>query len=332
MEANRRIRKLWVLVLTVALVASITGTICWGIYLGDRYREPVLSFERDFLGMKIAAGLPLAPAPSVRPAQPLPSRQRLPGDRTAPAAAASPPPAAAAPPPAASPPPAAAASAPSTPGRPVPETDPDRFRPPPTPPTAAADPTVSFNVPITVRAKVLVDERYANANVDWISLVQRTMSAAAHVYRDNFGIDISLIGVVKWNDALEGLTIDALHANLYRHPREGADVLLGFVADQLNAYGYIKSAPPVDSPLNGAYGLVGVTPGSEPAHLRGVLRSIGHLLGAQAVIDPNSEAYRFGSWMSVGPVIPGRGPWIDLENRKRILQHKGRPYLPEGGT
>ena len=345
MKATRRLKTIWNLTLTVGIVVLVCTLVGWGIYLGDQHRQAILYFESDVLGMKVAGAAAVSPDPSARPAaspRAGSSRRAMPSPPSArPARAAGNPQArsdtgeiATALPQPVAPALAAAPTARRLPAeeRSTASIDRDAIRaaaPSAVPEAMAADPMVSMNVPITIRVKVLVDERFAKANAEWISPVQRTMSAAANVYRDNFGIDLSLVGVVKWGDALAGQTADTVYEALRGSPREGADVLLGFLSDQLDAYGYLKSMIPADSPFNGAYGLVGTMPGSDPPHLRGVLRSLGHLLGAQAVIDPKSEAYRLGSWMSDRPVIAGQAPWIDLDNRSRILQRKGRPYLPE---
>jgi hypothetical protein len=308
----------------IGFAALLCGLVGWGIYLGDQHRSAVLGFERDYLGIKPST---LEAESLVPPVMPLPNNQ---------IAQASPP---ASPPqtvvlPSASPLPAQdwkPAQLPQQNALPETKNFATAFEAVSTPPSAVVprDPMGSLTVPIAIRAKVLVDDRFANANPDWISYVQRTMSAAAQTFRLNFGIDLLLVGVGRWPDTLDGLDVDALYARLRHSRREGADILLGFVADRLGAYGYSKGRSTEDSPFNSAYGLVGMTPGSDPIHLRGVLRSIGYLLGATDVADPNSESYRLGSWMSESPVMTGRTFWIDLDNRSRILASKSKPFIPE---
>jgi len=180
-------------------------------------------------------------------------------------------------------------------------------------------------VPVTKQIKLLVADDYATSQSDWIAQTTRAVSTASRIYNTEFGIELRVVGVVRWLDALPDMTNEELLTNLKKHPKEGADMLLGIVDKQLGADSYSLGAPGRNSPYNGAYGLVGRTATSEPAFLRGVLRSVGHLLGAEGVTDTQSEAYRLGSWMSDAREPADRQPWIDMPNRKRILLRKSLP-------
>lgn len=198
--------------------------------------------------------------------------------------------------------------------------------PPPVPPGPPA--LSSLGVPVVVRVKVLVDDRLAARDPDWMGLVQRTVEAASRAYRDSVGLELSLVGVVRWPTSLSGLGPVALFADLGHRQREGADVLLGLVAAPLGASAYALGAPPNPDAPNGARGLVGAQPDAELPHLAGMLRSLGHLLGARSV-GVGTEAQRFGSWMGDTPLEPWRSPWIDEDNRRRILARKTRPFAVE---
>jgi hypothetical protein len=179
-----------------------------------------------------------------------------------------------------------------------------------------------------LRLKVLVDARIADQRADWIALVARTASEASKVYRHNFALELSLSGVVLWQDALDGLDGPALLRALRAHPREGADVVLGLVDRPLARADYELAAPAPQELENAVYALVGASQ-SELPHLPGMLRSLGHLLGAQAVVDPQSEAYRLGSFMRDAAPARDGAVWIDVDNRQRILERKTRPFRAE---
>ncbi len=184
-------------------------------------------------------------------------------------------------------------------------------------------------VPVTKQIKVLVADGYAASQSDWIAQTVRAVSTASRIYSTEFGIELRVVGVVRWSDALPDMTNQELLTNLKTHPREGADMLLGFVDKELEAAAYSQGAPDPNSPYNGAYGLVGRAAASEPTFLRGALRSVGHLLGAEPVTDTQSEAYRLGSWMSNARQPAQQPPWIDMPNRKRILLRKSLPSWNE---
>jgi hypothetical protein len=180
-------------------------------------------------------------------------------------------------------------------------------------------------VPVTKQIKILVADGYAASQSDWIAQTVRAVSTASRIFNTEFGIELRVVGVVRWLDALPDMTNRELLTNLRKHPREGADMLLGFVDKELGGDSYSLGAPDPNSPYNGAYGLVGRAIASEPSFLRGVLCSVGHLLGAEQVTDTQSEAYRLGSWMSSARPPSDRPPWIDMPNRKRILLRKSLP-------
>lgn len=211
--------------------------------------------------------------------------------------------------------------------------------------TAASDLSADrLSVPVQVRVKLLVDDRWAAHHADWLLRVQRSLAAASEAYQAHFGIQLSLTGAVLWSGPRMAHSQAEAYRDLCGHPREGADVLLGLLGQPLSADGYGLGAPAPSATLNGAYGLVGLAPHAPPssqpgarsgagpggAHTRGILRSLGHLLGGREVLDPNSQAFALGTWMSAAPPPSGRPPWVDLDNRRRILLRKGLPFVPEG--
>lgn len=188
------------------------------------------------------------------------------------------------------------------------------------------------SIPIVKRIKVLVDDEYASIHSDWITLTARAISIASQIYSTEFGIELKLVGVMRWYDTLSYMSDEQLLESLKKHEREGADMVLGFVNRDLESSTYALGVPRDGSPYNGAYSVLGISDPQEQTFYRGVLRSIGHLFGAREVIDKQSEAYRLGSWMSDAPQSVDRSVWIDWENRKRILQHKSLPTCTECPT
>ncbi|MDH5671918.1 MAG: hypothetical protein OEZ06_07185 [Myxococcales bacterium] len=325
--ASKQTKALWRLSWLLGLpLLAVTVLFSAGVRFGDANRGPVLAFERDYLAW---TGLPIAPAPETTAIAAAP----MPPPPPAPAAVPTPPP----------PPPVPVATLPSTDAA-LPTADaaalaeapialpPLPTLPPPPPAPAPGSLEQQRAVPVTLRVKVLVDERLAGERGDWLSHVQRTIADASRIYRADFGIELTLAGVVRWPRALQGLGGNELHADLRSHGREGAHVLLGFVADRLDTPALAQGAPLDESALNGAYALVtdpGEAATADAPFLRGTLRALGHLMGAKHVGDAHSEAYRLGSWMSDAPAPGGRPPWIDMDNRTRILQRKSRPFEGE---
>lgn len=182
------------------------------------------------------------------------------------------------------------------------------------------------HIPVQVRVKVLVDERWAARQPQWLVSVQRTLALASRAYHNRAGIDIVMTGVVRWPTALDGYDARSLHADLRRRPREGADMLLGFLGVTLPASAAGLGAPPAGSLFNGAYALVPMSPGAAAPHLHGVLRAVGMMLGARPIARGAGAAHTQGSWMADAPLRQGQEPWLDLQNLQRLHGRRGRPF------
>lgn len=183
-----------------------------------------------------------------------------------------------------------------------------------------------YELPVTIRVKVLADEAFVAHDTDWMANIQTVIAEVSRIYRNNFGIEVKLIGLGQWPLATTGRTAARLYADLTTRETEGADVLLGFVDRELDTQAYMLSNS-AESVANKRFSLVGKTGGSNHSpFLKGTLRSLGHLLGAREVEDVNSPEYQLGSWMSAKPLPDRQSPWIGAENRKRILQNKIRPF------
>jgi hypothetical protein len=307
------------------------GLLCWGIYLGDRHRALILKIERDYLGFEKQA-LPIEvddkgvlimssanartadekarskndTTPSVNEQHGTVATDKSASDKTK--------------------------SDSLHPASGLPINRSDRFReenrhtvPSADSPLTDSDLQNLRQVPVVKQVKVLVADAYAASHSDWITQAIETILSASRIFSTEFGIDLRVTGVVKWSDVSPAMDNDALLMNLKKHDREGADILLGFVGQDLGRDAYSKGAPSINSPYHGAYGLVGLSDGSEGPFLKGVLRSVGHMFGAEEITDTTSEAYRLGSWMSDARQSTGQSPWIDAMNRKRILVHKSLP-------
>jgi hypothetical protein len=159
--------------------------------------------------------------------------------------------------------------------------------------------------------------------------VQRTVSRASHVYEQQFGISLELAGVGRWSVAPEGMGTAELLAELRGHPREGADIVLGFTSRPFDPAANGAETPLPGDAFNGAHGVVYATPGHREAHLRTLLHEVAHLYGAVDVVDPAAPAHRAGSWMSYATVPETQAPWIDPANRQRILDRKDLPFAPD---
>lgn len=181
-----------------------------------------------------------------------------------------------------------------------------------------------------VRIKVLVDDELTTERPDWIDYVQRTVSRASQVYEQQFGITLELYAVARWPVATAGLRSDQLLDDLRARSREGADVLVGMTARPLD--GSISGeaeTPTPESAFNGAHGIVYAMPRSHEPHLRTLLHEVAHMFGALDVTNASDPAWKGASWMSYAPVRDGQAPWIDADNRRRVLERKDKPFAPE---
>lgn len=289
-----------------------------GVYCGVTHRHAITSFERDTLGLDVE--VPPAPAPGgaslndlvgslPRPTMPELPRPASPSPSPQPGTSATPPAA-----PAADPPPAA--------------------QPPAGPPTKVDAVTGTLAdrlaMPVRVKVKVLVDDELVRAHPDWIDYVQRSVDRASAIYQEQFGITLELASVGRWPIATAGLGAAQLLADLQTRPRESADVLFGLTARPLDdRIAGEAETPASDSPFNGTRGVVYAVPGLHDAHLPTLLHELGHLFGALDVTDPVDPAYQAGSWMSYAPIDATRGPWIDADNRARVLVRKDKPFAPD---
>jgi hypothetical protein len=185
-------------------------------------------------------------------------------------------------------------------------------------------------LPVTVRVKVLVDDELIAAQPDWIDYVQRTVSAASQTYQKQFGITLELTSVGRWPVVGAGMDADQLLADVRARAREGNDIVLGFTNRPWDDRVAGKADTPTpDSAFNGAYGVVYATPAHHLAHLRTMLHEVGHIFGATDITDPGDPGFRAGSWMSYAPARETDAPWIDADNRRRILERKDMPFIPE---
>ena len=290
----------------IGFVFALFGS---GVYCGVQNRYEITSFERDVFGLDVEV-----PAKPEEPAPAAPTPASTEPAPTAPTPEPVAPPTAVEPTPTPTPPPAVVEE-------PAPKVDP-----------LASDLAARMALPVKVRVKVLVDDDLVAQHEDWIDYVQRTVSKASHVYEEQFGIELELSGVARWPVAAKGMRVDALLDDLRGRPREGSDILLGMTARPLDE-GTISGqaeTPSPGSPFNGAHGIVYAVPDAREPHLRTLLHEVGHMFGALDITDASDASWQAGSWMSYAPAVDGQAPWIDAENRKRVLERKDKPFAPEG--
>lgn len=306
-------------------LSLVMGLFCGGVYFGVEHRYAIAKFERDWLRLDVE--VPDPPAESTSDGQEAEDEpeggegadERETGDEDRASGAGHDPPTdrrkptnAGDRPPPAEPPPV--------------QTEPSQTR---------ADPLQGgladrLALPVTTHVKVLVDQELIDQQPAWIDYVQRTVSQASLVYDKQFGIELELVSVGRWPVATDGMSAQELLEDLETRSREGADVLLGFTNRPLDGRTAGKGETPTgDSPFNGAYGVVYATPRHQNAHLRTLLHEVGHMFGALDIVDPENPDWRAGSWMSYAPVGESQAPWIDAENRRRILERKDKPFRPE---
>lgn len=312
-------------------VALLLGLFSGGVYCGVTHREGITRFERNWLGLDVEVpGEPASGTAAASSGSPTPSE---PSQANPPAPSPS------------SPQPVATTSGPGPTTTPAPTTTPPTtITPPTTTPTAAipaplppvetrVDPLddadrVRLQSPVVVRVKVLADPTFVDEHADWIAQVQRTVSRASHVFEEQFGIRLELWAVARWPVATEGMSAAGLLYDLQGRPREGVDVVLGFTSREHDGTSLEVGPVGPDDPHNGAYGLIYAAPGQREPHLRTLLHELSRLLGAEPITDPQSAAWKAGSFMSYAPVADDQVPWIDADNRRRVLAGKDRPFAP----
>lgn len=310
-------------------LALLVGLFGSGVYCGVQNRTQITQFEHDWLGLdvEVPADEGAEPAETKEPAESSePDPEKTPEPEPEPKEPTEPEP---------------------KPTTPAPEVKPAVVDPPaptpqpdvvvPQPPVASkVDPLPApererFDAAAVVQVKILVDSSFVAARPNWIDEVQRTVSQASQVYEDQFGIRLEVWGVARWTVAPEGMSTDDLLEDLRGRSREGAEILIGFTDRPYDGVVATSASPTSpDDPFNGAYGVVYATAGHRQAHLRSLLHTVGRMYGAVDITDAESAAWRAGSFMSYAPVPETQAPWIDADNRRRVLERKDRPFAPEG--
>jgi hypothetical protein len=186
-------------------------------------------------------------------------------------------------------------------------------------PTAVADPVGAelrtlFDAPLRMRVKLLVDRGLLVGREDWLSYSASLIHAADASFRVLFGVQVELQGVVVW-DRPAGADPAALLAELTTREREGADVVVGLVADTAPA-GYQPQAWPE---AHGDHALVFADLRTRDRYYRNLLRSLAGLLGA-------TRSEQISSFMSDAEPTE-TAPVLDPDNRGRVIFNKQRPFV-----
>ncbi|MEZ4454502.1 MAG: hypothetical protein R3B09_33935 [Nannocystaceae bacterium] len=315
--STTRVKALAKLFLLLGLpVTALAGLFGGGVYLGHSHRATILYVEKEWLGMDVVvpsngpwidaqiarAKDPKAVKPeATKPSETPETQPETKPPETTPTETKTP---------ETKPPDAPETTPPKSPESP--ETAPPTLLDPPVRPrmpvTVALADTVSddlrgpFHAAYTLKIKALVDPGVAP---DAFTYVQRTLEWTSQVLGNQLGVDLELTGVVRW---------DGAPGSLCEHPREGADVILGFSRQAFN------NSDPI---VGDGCALVPTSPRSRQApHLRPALFSLGRLLGAAAIGDPGSEAWRAGSWMADVLADDAQPVSLDPESRRAMLLAK----------
>lgn len=324
-------------------VAAILGLFSCGVYCGATNQERVATFERNWLGFDVrvrgeapkpkpdkgnegeGASKVDAKAPeSTRPEPPqAQTPDETPGqtpDKTPDGSIAGDderaPPPKPAPKPAPEVQPVPVPVVPSTPPylQPLPETRVDPLE---------GDAQGRLSFPTTITVAVLVDQGLVADLDGWIDLAQHTVRQASRVYEAQFGIELELVEVARWNLASAGMSEPQLGDDLRQQTRIGADIVLGLTqrAKGRRLVGAVD-VPVSDDDDNASFAVVYPMNGQPSPYLRPTLRAIAMALGAQ----PSSESL---SWMgSATKVDPELVPWIGPANRRKVLERKDKPFRP----
>lgn len=306
------------LLLLIGIPIGLIGTLFGaGVHCGVTNRAAITGFERDVLGFDVEVPSEAKPAETTTtPTEAKPTETKPPEPTTKPPEPKPPEPK--------PPEPTTPTEVEADPPRPVAVTQADPL---------SGDLAAKLALPVKMRIKVLVDDEMIAAHPDWIDYVQRTVGAASQIYEQQFGIELELVGVGRWSVVTAGMSADQLLTELRTHPRDGADAMVGMTARPLDGTIAGEAETPLpESAFNGAYGIVYAVPNTREPHLRTLLHEVGHMFGALDVTDPQTGAWEQGSWMSYAPVQDGQTPWIDAENRARVLGRKDKPFAPEKTT
>ncbi len=277
-----------------------------GVYFGASRSASVVEFEARWLGME--------PGPSGGGE----------GDETAGAEAGEPEPKPAEPKPA-EPKPAEPKPAEPKPAEPEPKpaepkpAEPKPNQPGPELPVALPEPLTGelatvLADPRVVRVKIMVDPALLVTQPDWLGHVERLLSSANASFEVLFGISLDLHGVVLWEPA--GTTSDALLADLAGRSRDGADLIVGLAARPM------LGDPPAARADGVALVYADLAARDRDRFHRPLLRALAASFGAEPVRDRESPAWRGGSFMSDADVSATAPPWIDPDNRTRVLRNK----------
>ncbi|TPV93453.1 MAG: hypothetical protein B7733_20465 [Myxococcales bacterium FL481] len=197
----------------------------------------------------------------------------------------------------------------------------------PTDPSAQPpDAATNLGAPVVVTVKVLVGNELANGDLDWLAYAQRLVSRASAVYQANFGIELALYGVSRWDVATRGVPARRLLDDVRARPREGAQLVIGLASDRYDVQlAEQRPSLPADAATNGTHAVVFATADRDMPHLLTFLHEVGHLFGAQDVTVDDSVSADV-SFMHVRLAPDPSRLRIDPENRGRVLARKGLPF------
>lgn len=193
-------------------------------------------------------------------------------------------------------------------------------------PVAIADPVgpelrTPFEQRLVVRVKLMVDPSLVVAREDWLEYAASLIDAARASFAVLFGVDVQLQGIVIWDAVNVAGGPDALLADLAKREREGADVILGLVA-QPQPEDFVQKT--WSGGEHGDHALVYADVRQTDRYHRNLLRTLALLLGATPTTD--TAARQLGSFMSDAEVASGTPPVIDPDNRRVVITNKGRPF------
>jgi len=169
---------------------------------------------------------------------------------------------------------------------------------------------------------------------------QRLVVGASDSFEVLFGVELRLQGALVWTP---DPTADpaSLLADLEARERHGADLVIGLLA-RSRPDDWAPETEPKDPALvgrdsdriGGSSALVFADLARNERYYQSFMRTLAGLLGATPVTDPSSEAWLRGSFMRDAPPNPGSrdqaaAPWLDAQNRTRVITTKHRRFRGE---